>query len=562
VEDSTYKLGQSKANLYSTFDNKGAFFSLPLAEESRDLTAISSSKYHLRYTRLPMGLKSSSSIYQLSLSNLLRSQVDSDLIILYQDDIFLFTDGLDQHKVLMKQIFDKYHVANLRFNGRKSQVCCPRVQYLGYQFDETGVRISDARAQIIKDWPPPKNVKQVRSFLRSINYVKRLVARHAERELLRPNAEFKWGPELQKSFDLIKQTLASDTVLAYPRFDNLKDCPFVVICDGSKRSVGSALGQIQPDVTTRIIEYRARPTSKRESLGSATALELVSLIQAIRWHEPFLRLTPFVVRVDHVTLTYLRELKHNKNPKLLRYALLLSEFEYKIEYTKGRTHTLADSLSRRPFTQAERKQVEKSQQEVDPLFLSAISEELFEDMVPSDDQIWKSHSRHYQRHAKIMHLAPITLQNTVPTPAPNLDAAQPQQQQPLSSTDDNSDTAPFPTVDDIMNATENLAPFSLQTQRTDEYFAKITDFLDLQLLPKDRQQARRIILIAEHFQIVNNQLVKTAHFQRKCRAQYRPIVTQICAPKEWRLPILAQFHDFLNHSNSERCYYTIRDRFF
>jgi hypothetical protein len=179
---------------------------------------------------------------------------------------------------------------------------------------------------------------------------------------LRPNAEFKWGPEQQKSFDLIKQTLASDTVLAYPRFDNLKDCPFVIICDGSRRSVGSALGQIQPDGTTRIIEYRARPTSKRESLGSATALELTSLIQAIRWHEPFLRLAPFVIRVDHVTLTFLRELKHNKNPKLLRYALLLSEFDYKIEYTKGRTHTLADSLSRRPFSQEERDQVEKCQQ--------------------------------------------------------------------------------------------------------------------------------------------------------------------------------------------------------
>jgi hypothetical protein len=467
----------------------------------------------------------------------------------------------------MKQIFDKYQVANLRFNGQKSQVCCPRVQYLGYQFDETGVRISDARAQIIKDWPTPKNVKQVRSFLGSINFVKRLVPRHAEltcplRELLRPNVEFKWGPEQHKSFDLIKQTLSSDTVLAYPRFDNLKDCPFVVICDGSKRSVGSALGQIQPDGSTRIIEYRARPISERESLGSATALELVSLIQAIRWHEPFLRLAPFVIKVDHVTLTYLRELKHSKNPKLFRYALLLSEFDYKIEYTKGRTHTLADSLSRRPFTQAKRDQVEKSQQEVDPLFLSAISEELFEDMIPSDDQIWKSHSRHYRRHAKIMHLAPITLQQNVPPSAPNLDAAQPQQQQPLSSTDDNSDTAPFPTVDDIVNAAENLAPISLQTQRSNEYFAKIIDFLDLQLLPKDRQQARRTILIAEHFQIVNNQLVKNAHFQRKRRAQYRPIVTQICAPKEWRLPTLAQFHDFLNHSNSERCYYTIRDRFF
>jgi hypothetical protein len=364
VEDCMHKIGHSKATVYTILDNKGAFYSLPLAEESRDLTAVSSSKFHCRYTRMPLGLKVASSLYQLALSNLLRSQLNTDLIILYQDDLFLLTDVWEQHKTLLKQIFDKYHAANIRFNGKKSQLCAEKVQYLSFQFDETGVRISDARAQIIKDWPPPKNVKQVRSFLGSINYVKRQVPRHAEltfalRELLRPNAEFKWGPEQQKSFDLIKQTLASDTVLAYLRFDNLKDCPFVVICDGSKRSVRSALGQIQPDGTTRIIEYRARPTSKRESPGSATALELVSLVQAIRWHEPFLRLALFVIRIDHVTLTFLRELKHKKNPKLLRYALLLSEFDYKIEYTKGRTHTLADCLSRRPFTQEERAQVEK-----------------------------------------------------------------------------------------------------------------------------------------------------------------------------------------------------------
>jgi hypothetical protein len=286
------------------------------------------------------------------------------------------------------------------------------------------------------------------------------------------------GSRTPKIIDLIKQTLASDTVLAYPRFDNLKDCPFVVICDGSRTSIGSALGQIQPDGTTRIIEYRARPTSKRESLGSATALELTSSIQAIRRHEPFLRLAPFVIRVDHVTLTFLRELKHNKNPKPLHYALLLSEFDYKIEYTKGRTHTLADSLSRRPFSLEEQDQVEKCQQEVDPLFLSAISEELLEDMAPPESQIWKSHSRHYRRHAKIMNFAPITLQDTVQPPAPNPNAAQ-QHQQPLSSADNGPEIAPFPTVDDIIKATENLPPISLQTQRTDEYFAKIIDFCNL-----------------------------------------------------------------------------------
>jgi hypothetical protein len=213
VEDCMHKIGHSKATLYSIFDNKGAFYSLSLVEESTDLTFVSTSKFHLHYTKMPLGIKPATSLYQLAFSNLLRSQLNSDLIILYQDDLFLFTNGWKEYKELMKQIFDRYHVANIRFNGRKTQLCAEKVQYLGFEFDETGVRISDARAQFIRDWPVPQDIKQVRSYLGSINYVCKLVPRYAEltfalRELLRPNAEFKWGPEQQKSFDLIKQNIS------------------------------------------------------------------------------------------------------------------------------------------------------------------------------------------------------------------------------------------------------------------------------------------------------------------------------------------------------------------
>jgi hypothetical protein len=167
---------------------------------------------------MPLGIKVASALYQLEFSSLLRSQLNPDLL-----------ETWEQHKELIEQIFQRYNFANIRVNEKKTQLCAKQVIYLGYRFDETGVRISDTSAQIIKDWPVPKNIKQVRSFLGSINYLRRTVLRyadltHALRELLRPNAEFKWGPEQQKLFELIKQTLASDIVLAYPRFDNLKDC--------------------------------------------------------------------------------------------------------------------------------------------------------------------------------------------------------------------------------------------------------------------------------------------------------------------------------------------------
>jgi hypothetical protein len=69
-------------------------------------------------------------------------------------------------------------------------------------------------------------------------------------------------------------------------------------------------------------------------------------------------------------------------------------------------------------------------------------------------------------------------------------------------------------------------------------------------------------LIAENFQIIDAQLVRIANFRRKRREAYRPLSKQLCVPPQWRLPILTGYHDFLNHANVERTYYSIRQKYF
>jgi hypothetical protein len=148
--------------------------------------------------------------------------------------------------------------------------------------------------------------------------------------------------------------------------------------------------------------------------------------------------------------------------------LLLSEFDYKIEHTKGRPHTLADSLSRRSSSQEERDQAEK----MPARGRSPIPVHYFRTTASgygTSRNIWKSHSRHYRRHAKITNFAPITLRDTAQPAAPNSNAAQ-QQQLPIPSADNGTATAPFPTVDDIVNSAENLPSMTLETQRQDKYF--------------------------------------------------------------------------------------------
>jgi hypothetical protein len=557
------KLGHERPRILSCFDNKCGFFSLTLEEGSRDVTAVTSSRSHYRFCRLPLGLKSSSSSYQLSLSTLLADELDGNRCLLYQDDLIIYTQNWIQHKKLMADIFSKYDRARLRFNAIKSQVCKSKVEYLGFTFDETGVRISEDRAKVIQNWPIPQNTRQVRTALGAANYVRRFVPNYSQltfplRQLTLQDVKFHWGPEQQQSFDKLKQHLTGDTILVYPNFSNLEKYPFVLLTDGSSRGFGAVLVQKQEDGSERVIQYKARATTRAEAAGSATQLELACLIQALTWFSSLLRLAKFIIRTDHVALTHLKSLKYSSHGKLLRYAILLDSFDYTIEHTKGKQHLLPDALSRRPFSEEEKKEAESSAVELDPLYLTAITDAYFDEIPSTVESRAKSHSRHFRRHAKVLTFAPIQLQDVVEPrtkaqgKTDTMVAEQAPPQLPL----------PEPTADEIARHAADLPPITLQTQSEDPYFEQIINFLVDNQLPQDKQAARRIVLIAENFEIIEGQLVKLANFRRKRREAYMPLSKQLCVPPQWRLPILTGYHDFLNHANVERTYYSIRQKYF
>jgi hypothetical protein len=244
--------------------------------------------------------------------------------------------------------------------------------------------------------------------------------------------------------------------------------------------------------------------------------------------------------------------------QMQRYALLLSDFQFKVEYKKGKSHTLADSLSRKPFSEAEREQAEQIPPEADLEFLLSLTEDYLTDIQPSHVSILKSHARHQRRHSKILHFAPLTLEDITDQLEPRNN-----EQQQASDNDAGKNTdAELPAFEQIMQTASHLPPVTLQSQHQDEYFGKIIDFLADQKLLADKQEARQTVLIAENFEIIDNQLVKIAHFQRKRRELYQPLVKVLCLPQEWRLPVLASYHDFLNHATVEKSYYTLREKFF
>ena len=100
-----------------------------------------------------------------------------------------------------------------------------QVEYLGYIVSRDGIRASPDKTKAVKNFPIPKNVKEVRSFLGLASFYRRLVPQFAHIEkpmtgLLQKDARFVWSEQQQAAFEALKTALCSEQVLAYPNFDS------------------------------------------------------------------------------------------------------------------------------------------------------------------------------------------------------------------------------------------------------------------------------------------------------------------------------------------------------
>lgn len=116
------------------------------------------------------------------------------------------------------------------------------MEYLGHVISEQGVSTDSKKTEAIANWPTPTDAKQLRSFLGLSSYYRKFIQGYDSisqplTDPLKKNAIFQWTPQLQLSFDTLKQALVSAPVLALPDFTN----GFHLETDASGTSIGAVL---------------------------------------------------------------------------------------------------------------------------------------------------------------------------------------------------------------------------------------------------------------------------------------------------------------------------------
>jgi hypothetical protein len=92
------------------------------------------------------------------------------VVAIYMDDILVFTETHEQHKQVIKEVLDILRQNNLFLKPEKCVFEQPEVDYLGMIIVHGQVRMDPAKIFTIKNWPTPKTVKQVQSFLGFANF--------------------------------------------------------------------------------------------------------------------------------------------------------------------------------------------------------------------------------------------------------------------------------------------------------------------------------------------------------------------------------------------------------
>jgi hypothetical protein len=359
------QLGQ--CHLFSVIDLASGFYQIPLAKESREYTAFSTLQGHYQFKRLVMGLKTSPATFQRLMNNVLSGIIGIKCLV-YLDDIIIYGKNLDDHNNKLREVFERLRYNQLKIQPDKCEFLKRECLYLGHIISETGIRPDPKKIQAVVNFPPPKNVKGIKSFLGLSGYYRKFINSYSAiakpiTNLLKKEVPFNWDNACEEAFNKLKNSLVNEPVLQYPDFNR----PFILTIDASGKALGAILsqGKVGSDLP---IAYASRTLNKSESNYSTTELECLAIIFGVKQFRPYLYGRKFIIVSDHRPLTWLFNLKDPLS-KLARWRIQLEEYDYEIHYKPGVLNSNVDALSRM-YTISELKS------EGYPIFLSKFGNQL------------------------------------------------------------------------------------------------------------------------------------------------------------------------------------------
>ncbi|GJS94838.1 reverse transcriptase domain-containing protein [Tanacetum coccineum] len=265
------------------------------------------------YRRMPFGLCNALDTFQRCMLAIFHDMIEESVEV-FMDDFFVFGSSFDHCLNNLDKMFQRCKYAHLVFNWEKYHFMVKERIMFGHKVSEAGLEVDKAKIDVISKLPPPTNIKGIRSFLGHASFYQIFIKdfskiTHPLTKLLEKDTLFKFNDECQNAFKILKEKLTCAPVIISPNWN----IPFELMCDASDFAVGAILGQKE--------------------------------VFAFDKFRSYLVLSKTIVHTDHSALRHLFK-KRDAKPRLIRWIMLLQEFDIEIKDRKGTENVAANHLSR------------------------------------------------------------------------------------------------------------------------------------------------------------------------------------------------------------------------
>lgn len=232
---------------------------------------------------MPFGLTNAPATFQ-SLMNTIFKHLLRHGVLVFMDDILIYSRTLEEHVQLLKEVFQILSDNKFCIKRSKCSFAQSKVQYLGHIVSAEGVATEPSKVDAVVNWPTPKNLKELRGFLGLTGYYRKFIPHYGIIcrpliALLKKGAPFIRTSIEADAFSVMKEKLTKAPVLAIPDFK--KD--FVLETDACDYGIGAVLMQEGHPVA-----YLSKALCPRNQTLSVYEKECLAILMAIEKWRPYL----------------------------------------------------------------------------------------------------------------------------------------------------------------------------------------------------------------------------------------------------------------------------------
>ena len=162
---------------YSVLDMSKGFHQLLLNPRDRHKTSFSTEDMKYEFKRMPFGVRGGPSSFQRMMNKVLKGLKN---VLIFMDDVLIFSDTIEAHIELFNEVMRRLKEVNLLVQIEKCELLKSEVCYLGFIVNKDGVKPNPEKIRVVKEFPRPKNVKNIRQFIGLCSFYRKHIKNFAK----------------------------------------------------------------------------------------------------------------------------------------------------------------------------------------------------------------------------------------------------------------------------------------------------------------------------------------------------------------------------------------------